>query len=190
MSKRVFIVHGWDGNPGEGWFPWLKSELESSGFEVHVPEMPDPSSPDITAWVGHLTEMVGTPDANTYFVGHSIGCQTILRYLQQCGSPVGGVVCVAGWFTLSELETEEEKVIGKPWVETPIDFEKIRSVCPSITAVFSDDDEVVPLEANRSVFTEKLGATIIMETGKGHFSGSDGVTELPSVLEAIVNMSH
>ena len=26
--KRAFIIHGWDGYPAEGWFPWLKRELE------------------------------------------------------------------------------------------------------------------------------------------------------------------
>ena len=34
MNKRVFIAHGWDGYPEEGWFPWLKKELETKGFEV------------------------------------------------------------------------------------------------------------------------------------------------------------
>ena len=31
------MVHGWDGNPNNHWFPWLKKELEKRGFEVHVP---------------------------------------------------------------------------------------------------------------------------------------------------------
>ena len=29
--KKVFIIHGWEGYPEEGWFPWLKKELESRG---------------------------------------------------------------------------------------------------------------------------------------------------------------
>jgi len=29
--KRVFIIHGWGGNPEEGWLPWLKKELEAKG---------------------------------------------------------------------------------------------------------------------------------------------------------------
>jgi esterase/lipase len=35
--KKVFIIHGWDGYPEEGWFPWLKKELEKKGFSVFVP---------------------------------------------------------------------------------------------------------------------------------------------------------
>lgn len=45
VKKRVFIVHGWDGYPEEGWFPWLERELEARGFEVHVPALPDASTP-------------------------------------------------------------------------------------------------------------------------------------------------
>ena len=41
MKKRVFIIHGWEGYPEECWFPWLKTEIEKTGFEVVVPNMPD-----------------------------------------------------------------------------------------------------------------------------------------------------
>ncbi|MDP3875283.1 MAG: alpha/beta hydrolase, partial [bacterium] len=66
--KRVFIVHGWDGHPEEGWFPWLKEELEKKGFEVSVPVMPNPAEPKIETWIPFLSQLVGTPDVNTFFV--------------------------------------------------------------------------------------------------------------------------
>lgn len=47
MKKRVFIIHGWSGSPEENWFPWLKKELENSGFEVHVPQIPDADNPEL-----------------------------------------------------------------------------------------------------------------------------------------------
>jgi predicted alpha/beta hydrolase family esterase len=54
-------------------------------------------------------------------------------------------------------------------------------------AVFSDDDEVVPQES-RKLFGERLGAKTATEHAKGHFSGSDGMKELPVVLEAILSL--
>src|SRR4030042_1201767 len=42
---RVFIIHGWGGNPEEAWMPWLKKQLEISGIEVHVLAMPDTANP-------------------------------------------------------------------------------------------------------------------------------------------------
>jgi len=60
--KRVFIIHGWDGYPKEGCFPWLKRELEGRGFQVFNPAMPEPVRPKIDTWVPFLSEQVGTLD--------------------------------------------------------------------------------------------------------------------------------
>jgi len=186
--KRVFIIHGWGGYPEEGWYPWLKKELGKNGFEVFVPVMPNTDEPKIEEWVDFLMNLVGEPDENTYFVGHSIGCQTILRYLEKLeNKKIGGAIFVAGWFNLSDLETEEEKIIGKPWIETPIDFNKIRMTTNNFVAIFSDDDPVVPLKENKKMFSEKFNAKIIIEQNKGHFSEEDGIKELPIVLDSILN---
>lgn len=58
MKKRVFIVHGWDGYPEEGWFPWLKKAKE---FAVFVPQLPEAAHPRIGNWVSKLAEVVGIP---------------------------------------------------------------------------------------------------------------------------------
>ncbi|MBU0666612.1 MAG: alpha/beta hydrolase [Nanoarchaeota archaeon] len=82
MTKRVFMVHGWEGYPENHWFPWLKKELETKGFEVFVPAMPDTDHPKMGAWLEHLTKITRAPDKDCYFIGHSLGCITILRYLE------------------------------------------------------------------------------------------------------------
>lgn len=189
--RRVFIVHGWDGHPNEGWFPWLKAELEKRGYVVSVPAMPHPEKPTIEDWVPALATTVGKPDAQTYFVGHSIGCQTILRYLAGLpkGSTVGGAVFVAGF--LLPLVNNEDPETASPWIESPINTENVRMACKKIHAIFSPTDRWVPLD-NKKVFEERLSAVTYVAEGKGekgHFSGSDGVTELPKVLELILAMS-
>ncbi len=189
--KRVIIVHGWDGYPEEGWFPWLKRELEKKGFEVLVPAMPNPNVPKIETWVHYLTEMVGEPEENTFLVGHSIGCQTILRYLETLpeNAKVGGAVFVAGFFKLI-LDTNEEEETAKPWLETPIDFEKVKSHLPKSVAIFSDNDPFIPLD-NVDDFRNKLGSEIIIEKSKGHFSGGlDKCFELPIALESVIKLTH
>ena len=186
-QKRVFIIHGWDGSPNEGWFPWLKKELENKGFSVRVPAMPKPEKPKIENWVNYLSKKVGRPDKNTYFVGHSIGCQTILRYLETLPSDkkAGGAVFVAGWFTLKNLETKEEKEISKPWLEVPINFKKIKKHTNKFVAIFSDNDPFVPI-SNKNLFKKRLNAKIIIEHKKGHFDGSDNI---PGALKAVLYIS-
>ena len=189
MQKRVFIIHGWDGYPEEGWFLWLKTELEKSGFEVVIPAMPDSAKPTIDSWVSFLTQLVGEVDEQTYFVGHSIGCQAILRYLETLNKKVGGALFVAGWLMrLTGDLREEELAIARPWIEIPIDYQKVRDNCSKIMAIFSDNDEFVHLD-NIKLFEEQLGAKIIIENNKSHFSGSDGITELQSALDAIFEIA-
>lgn len=185
--KRVFIIHGWGGSPEEAWMPWLRQELKKLGVEVYNPAMPDTDNPKIETWVPFLAEQVGTSDQDTYLVGHSIGCQTIMRYLQSIDVSVGGVVFVAGWFTLMN-STPDELPIREPWISTLIDYEKVKkNTSGNIISIFSNDDDVVPLE-NVKFFEERLSAKTYLETGKGHFSGSDGITELPIVLEELKKM--
>lgn len=112
IMKRAFLIHGWEGDPEEEWRPWLKKELEKKGFEVYVPAMPDTATPTMEKWVPFLAEIVGKPDENCYFVGHSLGCITILRYLETLneGEKVGGVVLVAGFGHDLEYEGYHENI--------------------------------------------------------------------------------
>ena len=188
--KRVFIIHGWGGNPREGWFPWLKNELQDKGFTVFVPAMPETDNPQIPVWVSHLSGLVGNPDGHTYFVGHSIGCQTVLRYLETIDSKAGGCVFVAGWFNLlpQGIPTDAEKAVAKPWLETPIDFEKVKQNTGRIVAIFSDNDDCVPI-SDEKLFKERLNAETYVEHLKGHFSAGDGIKELPIALENILKVA-
>jgi len=188
--KKVIIVHRWDGTPESDWYPWLKRELESKGFEVIVPEMPETSEPSIENWVDHLRIVVGSVDEETYFVGHSIGCQTIMRYLSSLSDvKIGGIVFVAGWFNLDNLEGEEVVAIAKPWIETPIDFAKVRNKTNKITVFLSDNEPYGFVDENASIFEDKLDAKVIIESEKGHFIEDDGITEVPEVLEELLRFS-
>lgn len=186
--KRVFIIHGWGGSPETNWLPWLEKELKFRGFQVFVPAMPDTDNPKMEAWISILAEVVGQPDNETYFVGHSIGSQAILRYLERVEIPVGGVLHVAGWFILTNLEPEEE-LIAEPWLNKPINYEHIKKVAPKMIALFSDNDPSVPL-GDADLFNNRLGAEIVIEKNAGHFTGEeDGRTEYPVILEAFLKMS-
>ena len=81
--KKVYLVHGWGGSSEGGWFDWLKLELKSKGYEVKAFDMPNTEEPKIEEWVGYLEANIKDVDEETYFVGYSIGCQTIIRFLEK-----------------------------------------------------------------------------------------------------------
>jgi len=191
MTKKAYFVHGWEGNPKNAWFPWLKDKLEKEGFKVEAFAMPHPEEPTIKDWVGFLKDNIENIDEETFFVGHSIGCQTIMRYLESLDEniKVGGVVFVGGWLNLlpEVLEDEEDKGVAQPWLEAPIDFDKIKKHCDKFVALFSDNDKYVPISDSK-VFEEKLGAKIIVEHEKGHFFDDPKMLELESAFNSIMEM--
>ena len=191
MAKRVFLVHGWGGSPDNDWHQWLKRELEQRGFKVEVPVMPDSLNPTISSWISKLKEVVGKCDKDTYFVGHSIGCQAIMRYVETLSKDekVGGIIFVAGWLHLT-VDTWDEvytQKIAAPWLNTPIDFNKIKEHIDRIVDFYSENDPYVSV-TDAVLFKEKLGAKIVSVGNKKHVSGEDGIKEVPFVVEELMRM--
>jgi len=193
FMKRIFIAHGWDGSPEQGWFPWLKRELEARGFEVHVPQLPEPEEPRIARWVPALAREVGEVDEETFFVGHSMGCQAIARFLASlpAGVKVGGAVFVAGFFKrLTNCDGDElERDVAREWLTTPLDLQSVRAHLPKSIAIFSDNDPFVPLD-NQDAFRDALGSAIVIEHARGHFSGGrDKCIVLHVALKALLQLT-
>jgi predicted alpha/beta hydrolase family esterase len=182
--KRVIIVHGWQSTPQDGWKPWLKQELQAAGFEVSIPIMPQPDRPHPGGWVQKLARTIRMPDSDTYFVGHSLGCIAILRYLEVLESParVGGAVFVAGF--ASDLTREGYKDELALFFSQPINWAHVRRHTGRIIAINSDNDPWVAPE-NLKVFADKLGAETHLMSGMGHF----GQSELPEVRDAVLELA-
>lgn len=190
--QRVFIIHGWGGKPDGEWFPWLKKELTKRGIKAYVLKMPKTEAPEIKKWVSTLSKAVKKVDKNTFFVGHSIGCSTILRYLPTLPAnvKVGGVLLVAPWVTLkpSCIPNKEEKKTARPWLRTKIEWNKVRAHTKKFSAIFSDNDPAVPLKDSK-VFAKNLKAKIILEHNKGHFSEDEKTRKVPAALRSILAMT-
>lgn len=184
---KICLVHGWGDSPNsEAWFGWLKNECKKRNIQLIMPKMPETDNPVIENWIGKLKQIIN-PDNETILIGHSIGCQTILRYLETLPSniKIKGCVFVAGWFNLLETayESEKEKSIAKPWLETPINFEKIKTHCNNFLAIFSTDDDCIPINDSK-LFKEKLNAKIIIKQNQGHFNETQ---KIPEIIEFIEN---
>jgi len=187
-KQRVFIVHRWDGSPEEPMNEWLENELNNQYFDALALHMPRPDEPMIEDWVEHLSQAVGKLDSKTYFIGHSIGCQTIMRYLERQKTACGGAVFIAGWFTLQGLEDAESERIATPWLETEINLEKVRRNLPHLTAIFSDNDSFVQL-SDKEIFKATLDAHVIVEHDKGHFTEDDGALNNETALSELLRIA-
>ena len=183
-KKRLVIVHGWEGSPEEGWFPWLKAEMEKRGWEVSVPALPNSAEPEQARWLPYLQMIVGKVDKNTFMVGHSLGCITILRFLERLPKEefIGGAILVAGFdnpLKYKELKNFFQEVIS---------WDRIKKDCKKFVTIHSEDDPEVPLE-NGLRFERNLRAKRIVVNGLKHFSGGDGVTSVPIILQELLEIS-
>ena len=184
IHKKLIIVHGWEGSPEGGWFPWLKSEMERKGWEVHIPALPNSNNPKIHEWLGLLAQVADSVDENTYMVGHSLGCVTILKFLENLDEKqkIGGVILIAGFdnpLGIKEIEN---------FFQGPLNWDKAKRTCKKFIVIHSEDDHGVPAD-NGIRMKNNLGAKKILVNGYKHFSGDDGVNSLPLVIEELLEIS-
>ena len=188
--RRLAIVHRWGGSAGADWYPWLRDEVrghpQAPFDEVAIPPMPEPERPDPKAWVPAVARWLGEEPselAQTVLVGHSVGCQAIVRALATLGEDqrIEGALLVAPWFWLDEDEQDETSAL---WEETALDERAARLAGGKIIALLSDDDPFTSdWEANAEAWEKRLGAEVVLERGRGHFNER----REPRILEILLS---
>ena len=181
--KNIYLIHCWDGTANDGWYPWLEEQIKSPNINFYRLAMPNTATPKIEEWVNKITAEVKSLDENTYFIGHSIGCQAIMRFLENKSNKIGGCLFVAPWLELlpAAIADKESYNIALPWLKTPINFANIKQLTNNIHCLFSDNDYWVAQD-QAELFANKLKANIYCVSNKGHISQEDGVYELPEIL--------
>jgi predicted alpha/beta hydrolase family esterase len=191
--ERVFVFHGYLSYPEEAWLPWFKAELERAGCAVTVPRMPHADAPVIAEWVAFVAKTVGEPDARTALVGHSMGVQAVIRYLETLGATgksVARTVLVAGGYPPAWSEAEAEARIGdrilRPWFTTAADPKMVKAAAGQCTVILSRDDPYIDVPSAIASFQATLDPKIILEDGKGHYNEDTDVIELPAAIDAVL----
>ena len=189
MCQYVMVVHAFGGAPHKFWYPWLAKQVAERatifGKQAHVEVlmMPTPRRPQINAWVDAILQAVqrvldhGTCQ-ELFLVGHSVGCNAIVRFLSHpkaimlLAGPLrlGGVVCVAGWFSVDEPWEDIA-----PWCTEPIRCEQARQVLalgakPLILILSDDDGYTRDYAQNSTLWAEQLGAATMLLPGRRHFA--------------------
>ena len=200
MSAKplVLIVHAFGGSPKKFWYQWLRDEIGDTA-EVDVLQMTEPHVPTVGNWLADVTARVAAEAASVeqrelYLIGHSVGCQTIVRFLAEAGTAsllqssgltLRGCLVVAAWFAVADPWESIE-----PWCSTPIDCDATKQLledagCP-MHVVLSDNDKYTPgYVANGAAWRERFGAEeALIVPGRAHFGGK----KQPEVLTMALSM--
>lgn len=186
--KQLCIVPRWSGGPDSDFYPWLRAQpvVAERFSRVLCPTIAEPDTPTIAAWVDSLERTVGETLADTFFLGHSVGCQAVLRYLAaqpaHPGAPVApAVLCVAGWW---EVDEPWETII--PWCDSPLDHARVRARAERFMVLLSDNDPfTADWHRNQAQWRERLGADVTTVLGAKHFNRN----QEPAVLDALVKFA-
>ncbi len=182
--KKALLLHGTDGDSSSSWLPWLKTQLETAGWKVWVPDLPNAHEPNIARYNKHIfANKDWVFDDQTVIVGHSSGSLAALGILQALPKNivVNQAILISsfkndlGWPNLSGL------------FETPLDFEAIKKHAKNFLFIHSDDDPYCPLE-HAQYLSKKLNGELRVIPGQKHFSaGTDPkYTKFPLLKELLV----
>ena len=175
----IVIVHAFGGSPKKFWYPALCKHFDSEATVV-VPYLPGGAAPVISEWLSYLQAIVQEATtqegAKLYLVGHSLGCNAILRMLAAEDAAatlrcLRGVLCVAGWLSIDEPWLEME-----PWCHPRPDLAAARRTLESLgarlTLLVSDNDRFTrDHESNRREWRCGLGARSVLCPGRAHWGG-------------------
>lgn len=184
--NKVFMVHGYKGEPNGGWRPWLMGKLAKEDIWACALAMPMADGPQKDDWVKEITRMVGEPSEDIFLIGHSLGVPTILHYLESLpvDSRIGGVVLVSG--PIHILEGDRYSAINH-FMDVPFNFEHIKKVCEKFSVIHGDNDQNVPF-IQAEELSKNLKCNLIPVHNGEHLSGSSGWYELPEALQALNEM--
>ncbi len=178
---KIFIVHGYSAGTQDHWFPWLADKLTAQGHDVSIVELPSPQAPVRAEWDATIAAAIGSVDATTAIITHSLGGITVLRHLDSLTGDweLAGLVMVSGF--LGELEAIPDL---DDYLAEGLDVSALPAHIGRLSMIYSDNDEFVPPAMSRTL-AGQLGADEYEVAGAGHFLGADGHTELPVAFDEV-----
>ena len=188
--KKVFIIHGFMGEPNGGWKPWLMGELYKNDTYACSLPMPDPNNPNKEEWIQTIRDVVNFEEDEIFLVGHSLGVAAILRYLETLpeGQSISGAVLVSGpAFVINPTNPNSKLRKIDNFLDSPYDFDHIKKVCKNFVVIHGDNDSKVVFEHAIKI-SEGLDCELITVQNGGHLNDRDGVWELPQALEALTKI--
>ncbi len=175
-KPNFIILHGWTGRADKNFIPWLKTELESKGYEVQTPQMPDTEHPTEKDQVAYVLDNCRLNE-NTVLIGHSLGAIVAMKVLTKHAKPIHELILVAA--AKDPEHSNEDKNFHNTF-SWKFEFETLKKLAPKrlILSDFKETDRIKYLEK----MAENLDAELRTGTSKReHYTG----TKEPDILESL-----
>ncbi len=177
---NAIILHGTGTKNNEFWFPYLKKELESLGYEVWLPQLPNDECPNLNNWLPFIFSN-GKFTKDTILIGHSAGSQVILSVLENIDVTIKKAILVSGYAKTLRKNTKGEKVEGEP------NWRVIKLHAKEFIFINSDNDPWGCDDTQGRMMQENLGGQLIIRHD-GHMGSTtynQPYKEFPLLVELV-----
>jgi predicted alpha/beta hydrolase family esterase len=147
-NAKVYLIHGYTGSPESDLFPWFIGKLSDNGLNHTAFHMPTPDAPIVAEWDRYLDENIEELSKETFFVCHSLGCVTLLRYLNRQSNQIkiGGVILVSGF-----VDRLPKYPMLWDFVDLDLDMKKIISMVDKRCVISGNCDTIVDCQYSREL---------------------------------------
>jgi predicted alpha/beta hydrolase family esterase len=187
---KVIILHGYGSSKNDHWFPWLKSELESRGYEVWCESLPNTDAPDPEEWTSVILAQL---KEDAIVIGHSLGIPAGLNALRRFDGTIRAFFSVAGFAQPLELDFAEkinsfvlEHSEPEPGLKPRLEI--LQNNCKNFHILDSTNDPYVPISCG-DFLTDGLAALRYTFQNRNHlgtwdYSGGKFEELLSLILES------
>ena len=164
---KFVLLHGFTAHSTDARLQWLKLELEKSGHEVVVPQLPNTDNPTEDEQVA--TALAATTyDENTVLFGHSLGATVAMKVVEKLDKPIARLV-LAGTAVSPDFKDKRRPFEKK--FRWKFDAVKIKKNAPVIQVLHDPRDYAIS-EDQRRALEDMLGVKAqICQSNEPHFTG-------------------
>ncbi len=178
----TLILHGLDGSGPDHWQRWLAAELTQAGRDVRMPELSDPSAPQMATWLAEIRDaMQGLEPDGFDVVAHSLGAVAWLHHSRvwaaDPSTPRPARVAL-----VAPPAPDVVAAVAPSFVPIPLDIDTVRKAADGTVLVGGDDDPHCPAGIAATYGTPLKMATTVIPDG-GHLNTESGFGPWPAILD-------
>ncbi len=194
LPNSVLNLHAWGSGSEDHYHPWVDKHLKSQEIKSVTPELPDTNYPVLEKWLETSYSNLLDNSENTVITSRSLSCWLGLKIAET--RKVRKLILVAPtlptkwWCKNIEqfCESKEQYKMMMDFVNSGLDFEKVKDNVGELVVFLSLDDPYINLEDAEKFFQEYFPqARIIRIREAGHFSADRGYEKFDKLFEEILS---
>lgn len=178
--KTIVVAHALEQSPEGLWYPWIKEIAATKGLTATIPQLPNPQHPELKSWEETIGTAANISPKNTILIGHSLGCTTLLHFLNNYNKKekfpllllVAPTIFDVGYESLREFFSE------------PFQLSSLQNKVDKIIVIVTPTDPVLkpdPLQHGLKLVNEADAKLLVIKKGN-HFWNGDDLSELKMVI--------